>query len=222
MKKKLIIVGDSAFAEVAFEYFTFDSSYEVKAFAVEKEFLNKEKLFDLPVVDFDSLNEIYSPKEYEIFVALTYGKLNRNRTRLLEKSREMGYEAASYISSKAFVWKNVEIGRNCFIFENNVVQPFVKIKDNTILWSGNHIGHHSTIGENVFISSHVVVSGFVTIEENVFLGVNSTISNTVTIAKDTWVGPGVTITKNTKEAELYKLSSLLPSPINSRRFFKVL
>lgn len=221
MKKKLVIIGDSAFAEVAFEYFTYDSQYEVKAFAVEKEFLVKKELFNLPVVELESLRETYSPKDHEVFVALTYGKLNRNRTRLLEKALEMGYEIASYISSKAFVWKNVEVGKNCFIFENNVVQPFVKIGDNSILWSGNHIGHHSIIGKNAFISSHVVISGFVTIDDNVFLGVNSTVSNNVTVAKDTWVGPGVVISKDTKEAELYKPQSTLPSPISTHRFFKV-
>ena len=30
-KHKLIIVGDSAFAEIAYEYFTHDSEYEVVA-----------------------------------------------------------------------------------------------------------------------------------------------------------------------------------------------
>lgn len=34
---KLVLIGDSAFAEVAYEYFTHDSPYEVVAFAVERE-----------------------------------------------------------------------------------------------------------------------------------------------------------------------------------------
>jgi hypothetical protein len=42
--KKLILFGDSAFAEIAYEYFTFDSEYEVVAFTVSKEYLSKEKL----------------------------------------------------------------------------------------------------------------------------------------------------------------------------------
>ena len=43
--RNLIIVGDSAFAEVAYEYFTHDSPYRVVAFAVEREFLTKTRLF---------------------------------------------------------------------------------------------------------------------------------------------------------------------------------
>lgn len=37
-EKKLVIVGSGEFAEIAYEYFTYDSEYEVVGFAVEKEF----------------------------------------------------------------------------------------------------------------------------------------------------------------------------------------
>ena len=50
-------------------------------------------------------------------------------------------------------------GDNCFILEDNTVQPFVTIGNNVTLWSGNHIGHDSVIEDDCFISSHVVVSG---------------------------------------------------------------
>ena len=35
----------------------------------------------------------------------------------------------------------------------------VRIGNDVVLWSGNHIGHDSTIGDHCFIASHVVVSG---------------------------------------------------------------
>ena len=55
--KKLVLVGDSAFAEVAYEYFTHDSEYEVVAFSVEREYLRREELFAVPVVPFEDLTE---------------------------------------------------------------------------------------------------------------------------------------------------------------------
>ena len=217
---KLIIIGDSAFAEVAYEYFTYDSSYEVVAFAVEKNYITKSQLFGLPIIPLEEI-ETYSPQEHQIFVALTYGKMNRNRERLLNIALNLGYKAASYVSSKAFIWKNVEIGHNTFIFENNVIQPFVKIGNNTILWSGNHIGHHSTIGNHVFMSSHVVISGFATIKDYCFCGVNSTISNNITLEKDTWIGPNVLVTKDTAEGALLKQDSTEQSSISTHKFFRV-
>ncbi len=220
-KRKLVIVGASAFAEIAHEYFTHDSDYEVVAFSVERAFLQTDRLCGVPVTPFEVLEEAFSPQEHDVFVAVAYAQLNRLRTRLCQQARQKGFSLATYVSSKAFVWKNVTIGENCFIFEHNVVQPFVRIGHNVILWSGNHIGHHTCIKDNCFISSHVVVSGFVTIGDNCFLGVNSTISNNVSVGKDCWIGPGILITKDTPEGKFYKPNKDKPEEISTRAFLRL-
>ena len=220
-RRKLIIVGDSAFAEIAYEYFTCDSDYEVVAFSVERDYLKKETVFDLPVVPFETLETAYDPQEHAVYVAAVYTQLNRLRTRLGMQAKAKGFALASYVSSRAFVWRNVEIGEHCFIFEDNTVQPFVRLGDNVVLWSGNHIGHHSTIKDNCFISSHVVISGFVEVGENCFLGVNTTIVNNVKIGKDCWLGPNVTIVRDTAEASFYKPTKSEPGTITTLEYFKV-
>jgi sugar O-acyltransferase (sialic acid O-acetyltransferase NeuD family) len=201
---KLVIVGDSLFAEIAHEYFTHDSPYDVVGFAVEHEYRRRDELNGLPIVDFESLSERFPPDEHSVYVALVYTQLNRLRARLMAASKDLGYSLASYISSRAFVWRNVEIGEHCFVFENNVVQPFVTVGNNVVLWSGNHIGHHSRIRDNCFISSHVVISGSVDVGENSFLGVNSTLVNDISIGRDTWLGPNVTITRNVEPGSVYR------------------
>lgn len=202
--EKLIIVGDSSFAEVAYEYFTHDSSYEVVAFSVETEYMTKTTLFGLPVVAFEDLEKKYSPSEYKIFVATVYTKLNRLRTRLSAAAKAKGYRLASYISPRAFVWRNCEIGEHCFIFENNVIQPFVKIGNNVVLWSGNHIGHHSVIKDNCFIASHVVISGSVIIGENCFIGVNATFANDIQVGKNCLIGAGALVVKHVEDDKLIR------------------
>lgn len=219
--KPLIIVGDSAFAEIAYEYFSHDSDYRVVAFSVERPYLKKESLFDLPMVAFENLAEQFAPSDHSVFVAATYTQVNRLRTRLSNSAKSQGYELASYVSSRAFLWRNVSLGEHCFIFEDNTVQPFVRIGNNCVLWSGNHIGHHSVIRDNCFISSHVVISGFCDIGSNSFLGVNSTVSNNVTIGEDNWVGPGVTILKNTEPGRLFKPVKTLPAEVSTLDFFKI-
>jgi sugar O-acyltransferase (sialic acid O-acetyltransferase NeuD family) len=204
MGRELVIVGDSAFAEVAYECFTHDSDYDVVAFSVEREFLGKRELFGLPVVPFEELDEIYPPSKHSVYVATVYTQLNRLRTRLSVAAKERGFTLASYVSSAAFVWHNVELGEHCFVFEHNVLQPFVRVGNNVVLWSGNHIGHHSAIGDNCFISSHVVVSGFVDVGQSCFLGVNSTIVNNVQIGADSWIGPAVVVTRDVDEASYLK------------------
>src|SRR5262245_27538543 len=191
--RKLILLGDSAFAEVAFEYFTHDSPYEVVAFAVEREYLKRSELFGRPVVAIEDLPSLYSPADHSFYAALVYTQLNRLRERLYHKAKDLGYKPASYISRRAFVWRNVKLGEHCFIFENNVIQPFVSIGDNVVLWSGNHIGHHSTIGDHCFVSSHVVISGFVEVGHSCFLGVNSAVANNTRIGNRCTVGAGALI-----------------------------
>jgi sugar O-acyltransferase (sialic acid O-acetyltransferase NeuD family) len=219
--KKLVIIGDGATAEIIYEYFTYDSRYEVCAFAVESRFRNRDLFKGLPVIDYETIENTYSAEFYEVFVAITFAKLNRVRMRLVYDAKNKGYCLASYISSRAFVWKNVEFGEHCFIFENNTIQPYVSIGNNVILWSGNHIGHHSRIGNNCFISSQVVISGFCEIGDNTFIGVNSSIADGVCIASDNWIGPGLTIAKDTVENMLYGPVHADVSKVPARRFFRL-
>jgi len=219
--KDLVIVGDSAFAEIAYEYFLHDSSFNILGFVVEKPFITKTKLFGLPVYALEDIEKYFNAKHCYFFVAVVYTQLNRLRSRLYETMRNKGFSPASYISSKSSIWRNVILGEHCFIFEENTIQPFVSIGDNVVIWSGNHIGHHSAIGSNCFLSSHVVISGFCNIGDYSFLGVNSTISNNVSVAIDNWIGPNVLIEKDTHPDMIFKEKQSGNAIVSSKKFFKV-
>ena len=222
-ERKLILIGDSAFAEVAYEYFTHDSPYEVVAFSVEGAYRKQERLFGLPVVPFETVERVYAPEDHSFFAAIVYTQLNRLRSRLYESAKGKGYSPASYISPRAFVWPNAQIGEHCFIFENNVIQPFVKIGADVVLWSGNHIGHHSIIGNHCFVASHVVVSGFVEVGDNCFMGVNATISNNIRIAADCLIGAGAVVARDVAEDTIVKGNlSDVKKVVSAKAFLKVL
>lgn len=221
MMKRLIIIGAGETALLAWEYFTYDSNYQVMAFSVDKEYLQQDRLLDLPVVDMDLLVDTYPPNEYNAFVAISSGKLNRHRKEMYYKVKSLGYTLPSYISSKAFIWRNVEIGENCLVLEYNVLQPFTKIGNNVTLWSGNHIGHRSLISDHCFISSHCVISGYCKVGESSFLGVNCTLEDQVTIGPDNFIGAGSLIKKNTTEKSLFQNSQTELSKVDTHRLFKV-
>lgn len=194
--RRLVIVGDSAFAQIAFEYFSVDTPYEVVAFAVEHDYRQRSELFGLPVIDFEDLPSLYPPAEHAFFAALVYTDGNLPRARLYRRAKAMGYSPASYVSPHAFVWRNVKLGEHVFVFENNVIQPFATVGNNVVLWSGNHVGHHSSIGDDTFVSSHVVISGFVSVGKAAFLGVNSTIVNNVDIGDGCILGAGALVLRD--------------------------
>ena len=213
---KVIIFGVGQIAEVAHFYLTNDSEHEVVAFTVDKEFLKKVTFHDLPVVAYEEMLEKYPPNEYKLFIPISYKKVNKLRAEKFEDAKSKGYKFISYISSKA-TYYNTPIGENCFIFENNVIQPFTKIGDNCILWSGNHIGHHTTIEDHCFLASHVVISGNVHIGSFSFFGVNSTISDNVNIGKSNVIGAGAIIYKNTEDNAVYSTSETEKSRVPSNK-----
>lgn len=202
-KKPLVIVGDGETAQIAYEYFTHDSPYRVIAFAVERAYLKTKKLQGLPVVAFEDLEAKYDPSKNSAFVAVSYTQLNRVRARLFAATKAKGFKLASYVSSKAFVWRTASVGENCFIFEGNVVQHGVRIDDDVILWSGNHIGHQTHIHAHTYVSSHCVISGFCEIGDSCFLGVNATFSDRVKVGKDCIIGAGAVVLKDTEPGKVY-------------------
>ncbi len=208
MKNKVIIFGTLDTAELAHYYLTNDSKYEVVAFTVNKEYL-KEETFrprwgnkKYPVVPFEELENHYPPTEYRFFAPMTGVKMNTLRKKIYEEGKAKGYKYISYISSKATVCNNV-IGENCFILEDNTLQPFTEIGNNVVMWSGNHIGHHGKIEDHVFFTSHVVLSGHCHVKERAWLGVNATIRDYTTIGKGCLIAMGSVITKNTDDHAFY-------------------
>ena len=181
--KKIIIVGTGTFAEVADFYFRVDAGRDVIGFALTDN-KNLPKLFkERPVLLLEKVFHEFSNKEIEIFVAIGYRRMNSLRFDICSLIKKNNFNLASYLSTKATFWDGLHIGENTFIFEDNTIQPFSKIGNGVILWSGNHIGHHSVIENWVFVSSHVVISGNCNVGEFSFLGVNSTIADGVNIGK---------------------------------------
>jgi sugar O-acyltransferase (sialic acid O-acetyltransferase NeuD family) len=220
-KKKLVIIGAGETGLLANEYFSCDSDYEVVAFAVDSEYIKEPTVEGLEVVALETLEEKYPPSEVEVYVAISSGKLNRNRTNAFKAIKERGYTCASYVSSRAFVWRNVEIGENCFIFEDNTLQPYVKVGDNVTLWSGNHVGHNTTIADHCFITSHCVISGFCHIGKSSFLGVNCTIENNTNIGEDCFIGARVLIQKDTVPRGFFQEKQTELAKISSHRLFRI-
>lgn len=203
MPKRLVLIGAGEMAQIACEYFEHDSDYEVAGFSVEQHYLTETTLADRPVVPYEALETYFPPTEYEAFVAIPASQLNRLRTRFYLDAKRRGYRFATYVSSRAFVWRNARIGENSFIFENNVIQPFVSIGNNCILWSGNHVGHRTVVHDHVFVASHAVISGFCEIGESSFVGVNTTFNDHVKVAADNVIGSGALVHRDTEQGRIY-------------------
>jgi sugar O-acyltransferase (sialic acid O-acetyltransferase NeuD family) len=200
---KLVVFGAGDIARLAHFYFSTDSDHDVVAFAVDAEYRTQPEFQGLPLVDAEQLAERFPASEFKMFVALSYAKMNRIRAEKYARMKALGYELVSYVSSRCSYLSQHAPGDNCFILEDNTVQPFVRIGNDVTLWSGNHIGHDSTIGDHCFISSHVVISGHVDVGRFCFIGVNATLRNAIAIGERTLIGAGAVIMKDTRPESVY-------------------
>jgi sugar O-acyltransferase (sialic acid O-acetyltransferase NeuD family) len=221
VKTPLVIFGSGEIAQLAHFYFSSDSKYEVVAFTVDAAYLTETIFCGLPVIAFEEVTRQYAPEQYELFIALSYSKLNAVRKEKYLAAKALGYRLASFISPRATVLNDGRIGENCFIFEDNTIQPFVTVGNNVTLWSGNHIGHHSTIKDHCFIASHVVVSGGVEIGEQCFIGVNATLRDHIKIGEKCVIGAGVLLLADAEPEGVYIGAATERSKVPSTRLRRI-
>ena len=165
------------------------AGHHVVAFTVDEEFSDADTHDGLPVLSWRTLEAVAPPHAIRLFCPISYRKVNEVRKAKYLEGKARGYHFISFVHESC-VNNAQSIGENCFILENNVLQPFTRVGDNVVLWSGNHIGHHSTIGDHCFFASHVVVSGGVRIGPRCFIGVNATIGDNRALGEGVVVGAG--------------------------------
>jgi sugar O-acyltransferase (sialic acid O-acetyltransferase NeuD family) len=216
---KVVIFGSGDIASLAHFYLKNDSPHEVVAFAVDEQAGPSVSNFeDLPVIHFDELDRQFPPQEVACFAPMSHHGMNRDRHLIYERIKARGYQLISYISSRTTFYPGLSIGDNCFILENNTIQPFAKIGSNVVIWSGNHIGHHAEIGDHVFIASHVVLPAHCIVEPHCFFGVNATVRNGVRIAEGTLVGMAAVVTHHTEPWSVYRGTPSQAADVSSREF----
>lgn len=194
--RELVIFGSAEIAELAHFYFSQDSEYDVVAFTVDDEFVEADTFKGLPLIPWSEAVKRYPPDRYAMHVALSYMKLNRLRQAKFEQAKAAGYTLVSYICSRSATWPDLEMGENCFILENQTIQPTVKLGDNVMLWSGNHIGHGTHIGSHTYFASHIVVSGHCRIGERCFFGVNATLRDFLKVGDEAFIAMDASLTRD--------------------------
>lgn len=214
---KLLIFGNGQIAELAEFYFREDKGIETAAFVVDGEHLSDPSFKGKPVVALETVSESLSPEEHEVFVALSYRHLNRLRAQKVAECKALGYRLTSYVSTRITSWSDLEVGENCFILEQQNIQPYCKIGNNVFLWSGNHIGHHSVIEDNCYVTSHVVISGNCRIGQGSFLGVNATLRDGITLGPECFVAMNAAVNNDLEEGSMVMTQGSKVIPADDRR-----
>ena len=199
----IVIFGGGNFASQAWYLLTHDSPHRVMGFTVDGGYCTGERFHDLPVVPFEELERHFPPDRVVMLVPLSARNINGLRASRYQAAKARGYSFVSYVSSRAMVWNNLQMGENCMIFDGVIVNPFVVIGNNCMLLAGSHVSHHAVLEDHCFLAAHAVVAGGAKIGERCFLGLNSTIRDGVSVAPQCFIAAGAVVTTNTTENGVY-------------------
>jgi sugar O-acyltransferase (sialic acid O-acetyltransferase NeuD family) len=219
--KPVVLFGAGKIAEVLLYFFRHHSDRKVVACTADRDYLPASSWNDLPVVDFANILKTHPPSDFDLFVALGYQDLNGLRAKKCAEARALGYTLPSYVHPQSGLPLDCKYGDNCFIMNNVLVHPRVRLGNNVFVWSGAMVGHHSVIGDNCWLTSCCNVSGAVTLGKNCFLAVNSTIAHAVRVGDDCFIGANALVTKCTDDNEVYLAESTKPFRLNSRQFLRI-
>ncbi len=197
--RRIVIFGTGDMGLLTWLSLREDARRDVAAFTVERSHLSERRFCDTEVVPFDEVCSTYPPASCEMLIAIGPDKRNRLRARLFAAAAAMGYDFASYVHTSVRVHGTASIGRNCLIYENVVLQPYVQFGDNVMVRPLSYIGHHAKIGAHSFIAPNVSLLGHCSLGERTFIGAGAVVGPGVDIGGGSMVGANASVFKTLPE-----------------------
>jgi sugar O-acyltransferase (sialic acid O-acetyltransferase NeuD family) len=219
---KVVVFGIGRGAEVAYRFLTRDSDHEVCGFVVDRQYIKQETFHDLPVIAFEDVERRFAPDEYKMLVLLGYQRMNRLRAEKYVAAKKKGYSFISYANSHFYRAEELDIGENCFILDNQSISLDVKIGNNVVMWSSNHIGDMTTIGDHAWLSSHATIAAEVVVQPYCFIGIGATVGNKVTLGQGTFIGANALVVSDTAEKSVCVAGESEPVDVDSGGFMRVM
>lgn len=217
----IVLFGAGQIADVARVYIDTHGPDRIVGFTVDDSHRTSDMFAGRPLVSWEDLERVFPPGQVKLLGPLSFRRLNEFRRTRYADAKARGYGFASFIHPSCQVYTE-HIGENCFILENNTLQPFSEIGDNVIIWSNNHIGHHSRIGDHCFLASHVGVSSNVVIGPECFVGGKAAIDYGVTVGARSFLGTASVILKSVPPDSVVLGESSPLAPYSSQRLKRLL
>lgn len=205
--KKTLLAGNGITAKILSAHLRLDDRYDVCGAVVDDEFAGHLAPGGFPAVGLSEVVEAYSPDIYEVIMAMGYHDLNRSRERMFNRLKGLGYRIETYVHPRAEICTEFPLGEGSVVLPGAILDPYVKLGVNTMVWSNATLAHHSSVGDHCWVATGCVVSGQASISNNTFLGVNSTVVNEVMVGEFNIVGASSLITKDTKPNSVYLMRS---------------
>ena len=191
---KVFILGAGGFGKEILDFYNdLGREEDVLGFLDENleiagKILNKKKVYHI-----SKLND-YKPKDVKLVCGI--GIPSKNRTKIIEKTKKMGFEYETIIHPSVIVSKWVEIGEGSIICAGSIITTQVKIGDFSIVNINCTVAHDIVIGNYSTLSPGTHISGNVTIGDECFFGTGAVTVQGIEVGDNSVIGAGAVLTES--------------------------
>ncbi len=219
---QIVMFGAGKVADVVYRHIAASGEHDVVAFAIDASYVEEGAGFHgKPIVAFETIAERFPPERFAMIVAIGYHDLNAVRKEKYDQAKAKGYRLISYVSPRAGVGPWLEMGDNCIVLDNAVVEPGVRLGNNVVVWSGVLVGHHTTIDDHAWIAGQAVFGGSARLGERSFVGLGAIVGHEVEIGEQSFLGAGVLVTKCAAAKSVFIATNTDLFRLDSERFLKI-
>lgn len=212
----VVVFGLGWLSQLAAYVLAHDSPWRPVAFTVHERFASAGALAGLPVAAFERLEQTHPPERCALIVPLGWRHMGGLRADVVRQRRAKGYRCASYVSSRALTWPDLDHGDNCMIYEGTVVQPYTRLDEGCIVRAGVTLSHDVVVGAYSFVAAGAVVGGRAEIGEHCVVGLGSTVCTGVRVAPRCFIVAGAVVTADTLPDGVYRGNPARRSPTARR------
>ncbi|WP_312470773.1 acetyltransferase [Neobacillus sp.] len=186
MNKPVILIGNGGHAKVLTSILLQQNRLIIGFTAPEFQ----ENPFNIPYLGTDEIIGSYNSGDIELVLCIGSVSVPTLRSKIFEQFKEKCYTFSSVIHQSAIITTYSTLGEGVQIMAGSVIEPFVKIADNTIINTSSSINHGCKIGKHCHIAPGTTLSGNVTVGEVTHIGAGSTVIQNVQIGNHVLIGAG--------------------------------
>lgn len=172
--EKVIIVGAGGHGRVVIDTALSNLNLEVIGF------LDDGDIEDiLGVLKLGEISDIEKFKEFKFHIAIGNNNLRK------KLSKKIGIEnLITIIHPTAYICRDVEIGKGCFIGANTVVNSKNRLENSVIVNTGSIVEHDCILESYSHLSYGVLLGSGVTAKEEVYIEMGEVIKRGITVERD--------------------------------------
>lgn len=190
--KPVVIVGNGGHARVLIEILLMQQR-QILGYAAPTEEPNP---YNIVYLGTDEAILQHEPEGIELVNAIGSVSTMTLRAHIFTFFKSKGYRFCTIIHPSAVVSNTAMLGEGVQIMAGAIIQPFVRIGDNTIINTSASVDHDCCIGDHCHIAPGCVLSGCVTIGERTHIGTGTNIIQNTKIGSHVTIGAGSLVLKH--------------------------